>query len=107
MNDKLTEIVVETTAPPSATFQDFLNALPANDSRYVVMDFQYEEEGARRDKVLFVLWNPDSAPIKKKMIFTSSLAAFKKMLVGIGAEVQATDRSEIDEAAVLEKVRRV
>jgi cofilin len=107
MNDSLTEIVVEKTGAPNATYDEFLAQLPANDSRYAVVDFDYEEEGAKRDKIVFALWNPDSASIKKKMLFTSSLQAFKKKLVGIGAEIQATDKSEIDRQAVLEKISRV
>jgi cofilin len=53
-----------------------------------------------------VLWSPDTAKIKSKMLYTSSLADLRKKLVGIGTEVQATDSSEIDYEEVLNKVTR-
>lgn len=40
------------------------------------------------------------------MIYTSTKDSIRKKLVGIGSEVQATDKSEIAHDAVLEKVRR-
>jgi len=107
LNDSLTEIVPEVLAEHSKTFNDFLAALPKNECRYCVFDFDYEEENAKKSKILFVLWAPDVAKVKSKMIYTSSKDAFRKKLVGIGTEIQATDPSEIAEDVVLEKVLRV
>ncbi len=49
---------------------------------------------------------PDSAKLKRKMLVASSKDAFRKKLVGIGSEIQASDLSEIDQAVVLDKVQR-
>jgi cofilin len=49
---------------------------------------------------------PESAKLKRKMLIASSKDAFRKKLVGIGTEIQATDRAEIDKSAVLDKVTR-
>ncbi len=49
---------------------------------------------------------PDGAKVKAKMIYTSSKDSVRKKLVGIGTEVQATDKAEISHDAVLEKVLR-
>lgn len=38
------------------------------------------------------------------MLYASSKDAVRKVLVGIHAEIQATDRSEIDYKEVIEKV---
>jgi cofilin len=100
-------VVVDTTAPPSATYDDFVKALPANDCRYAVFDFAYEADGGNRNKILFVVWAPDSAKIKAKMLYASTKDAVRKKLVGVGVEIQATDLAEIDREAVLEKVLRV
>jgi cofilin len=40
------------------------------------------------------------------MLYTSSKADLRKKLVGIATEIQATDASEIDYEAVLEKASR-
>jgi len=107
MNADQSAVVVDTTAGPSATYEEFVKALPPNDCRYAVFDFVYEADGGQRNKILFVVWAPDSAKIKAKMLYASTKDAIRKKLVGIGTEIQATDLAEIDREAVLEKVMRV
>eukprot|EP01097_Dermamoeba_algensis_P010080 TRINITY_DN7291_c0_g1_i1.p2 TRINITY_DN7291_c0_g1~~TRINITY_DN7291_c0_g1_i1.p2 ORF type:complete len:139 (-),score=35.06 TRINITY_DN7291_c0_g1_i1:103-519(-) len=107
LSDDLKEVVVDKVAPSDTPYKDFLDSLPANDCRYAVYDFEFTaEDGGQRNKIVFVLWAPDSAKIKPKMLYTSSKADLRKKLVGIATEVQATDRAEIDHDAVLEKVNR-
>jgi cofilin len=106
INADNTEIIVEKTAPKTATYQEFVQNLPKDDTRYAVFDFEYQQEGGLRNKILFVVWAPDSAKLKRKMLVASSKDAFRKKLVGIGTEIQATDLSEIDQAVVLDKVQR-
>eukprot|EP01113_Clastostelium_recurvatum_P021359 TRINITY_DN252_c0_g2_i2.p2 TRINITY_DN252_c0_g2~~TRINITY_DN252_c0_g2_i2.p2 ORF type:complete len:156 (+),score=36.57 TRINITY_DN252_c0_g2_i2:54-470(+) len=107
LSDDLREVVVDKVAPKDAPYSDFLDSLPANDCRYAVYDFDFTaEDGGQRNKILFVLWAPDSAKIKPKMLYTSSKDGLRKKLVGIATEIQATDRAEIDHSAVLEKVLR-
>jgi len=107
LSEDLKEVQVDKTAPSGAPYEEFLESLPPNDCRYGVYDFEYTaEDGGQRNKIVFVLWAPDSAKIKPKMLYTSSKDALRKKLVGIATEVQATDRSEIDRDAVLEKCLR-
>ena len=102
-------IVVDKTAPPSATFNDFVASLPANECRYAIFDFEYELSAADglRQKILFVVWAPDTAKIKDKMLTASSKDALKKKLVGISVEVQATDLSEITKESVVAKITAI
>ena len=44
--------------------------------------------------------------MKQKMLYASSKEALRKALVGIAAEIQGTDLSEVSYEAVLEKVMR-
>jgi cofilin len=91
----------------SATFEEFTAALPEKDCRYAVYDFEWDQGAdGKRTKVLFVVWAPDVAPIKAKMLYTSTKSSVKQKLVGIGAEIQATDMSEISLEEVLDKVTR-
>jgi len=106
VNADNTEIVVDKVAPTTATYAEFKHDLPDDDTRYAVYDFPFTLEGGLRNKILFVVWAPDTAKLKRKMIIAASKEAFRKKLVGIGAEIQATDRSEIEESSVLEKVAK-
>jgi len=107
LSDDLREIVVDKAAGAEATYEQFQKDLPDNDCRYAVYDFEYiAEDGGPRNKILFVLWAPDSAKVKPKMMYTSSKDGLRKKLVGVGTEIQATDRAEIDKEQVREKVLR-
>merc|ERR1712080_194466 len=104
-----TEVVIEKTAPPSSTYSDFCNDLPANECRYGIFDLEYSKSEAdgMRQKILFVVWAPDSARIKDKMLTASSKDAIKKQLVGISTEMQATDAGELDYNLLIDKVNAI
>lgn len=101
------EVVVETKADTSATYEDFVGSLPDDDCRYCVFDYEFEKDGGKRNKILLITWAPDTAKIKPKMLYTGTHRSVKQKLVGIQVEIQATDNSEISEEAVIEKVNRV
>merc|ERR1711879_304947 len=106
MNASNTEVVVEHVGGPNATYEDFKSQLPERDCRYAIFDYEFQVDGGQRNKITFILWAPDSAPIKAKMMYTSTKDSIKKKLVGIQVEVQATDAAEIPEDAVAERARR-
>ena len=63
------------------------------------------EDGHSAQKIMFVLWSPEGAKVKDKMMTTGSKDALKKALVGIGQDFQATDASEITYEECLEKAK--
>uniref|UniRef100_A0A7S2EY82 ADF-H domain-containing protein n=1 Tax=Stereomyxa ramosa TaxID=1078864 RepID=A0A7S2EY82_9EUKA len=107
MSDDLTEVIVEKTAPETASYDDFVAELPENDCRYALYDYEADmgSDGIR-NKLCFVLWCPDSSRIKPKMLYTSTKESMKKVLVGINTEIQATDYSEIAEDVVKERAMK-
>jgi len=100
-----TEIVVEKKSEV-AEYDGFLADLPEAECRWAVYDFEFEKEGGKRNKLTFYSWSPNEAKIKNKMMFASSKDALRRSLVGIGAEIQATDFSEVAYEEVLSKVAR-
>ena len=104
LNAAQTEIEVIKKSGKDASYDEFLEELPENDCRYCVFDYEFTDDGRQQSKILFVVWAPDTAKIKPKMLYASSKANFKKKLVGIGSEIQATDLAEVDEESVKEKV---
>lgn len=104
LNDKATAIVLEKTGGKEEGFDTFLASLPKDDTRYAVIDFEYDTpDGGRRNKLVFVNWAPESAKIKRKMLFAGSKSSLKDKLVGLSFEIQATDASEVSEKVILEK----
>ena len=81
-------IIVEKTAPPEKTYDDFINDLPDDDVRYAIFHLEYKlEDGTPRDKFIFITWAPDKASIRRKMLIASSKTTAKNAFPGITPEV--------------------
>ena len=107
MNDDMSEVVVEKTAEKTATYEDFVNDLPEKQARYGVFDLHYETEEGVREKIVFFLWTPNGCKIKEKMLFSATKATIKQALVGLSAEVQATDAGELNLDEIIAKVKTI
>lgn len=111
LTDDLKQIRVLKTAPPSCTYENFVEDLKEAETqrqcRYGVYDAEYKlKDGQNRTKLVFFLWSPENATVKQKMVYTSSKDALKRALVGIGKEVQACDYGDLEWDSVLEVLLR-
>jgi cofilin len=102
----LKEIEVEKTVESGAeTYEQFVQQLPADECRYAVYDFHFDTgKAGQREQLIFVVWCPDSAKVRMKMLYAASKDALKKKLVGVNHEVQATEHSELNQKDVTEKI---
>ncbi|KAJ8468883.1 hypothetical protein ONZ51_g9360 [Trametes cubensis] len=57
-------------------------------------------------RLIALIRSPDDSKVKQKMLFASSKDALRRSLVGIAAEIQGTDFSEVAHESVLDKVSR-
>lgn len=85
------EVVVDKRGDTSSTYSAFRDALPADDCRYAVV------EVPGTTKIVFVMWTPDSASVKQKMIYASTRQAILDKVPGHAKSAQASDKSELDE----------
>lgn len=111
LTDDLKQIQVLKTAPPTASYDSFVEEMKEAETnrqcRYAVYDAEYKlKDGQTRQKLVFFLWSPEGAAIKQKMIYTSSKDYLRKALVGVGKEVQACDYGDLDWENVLEILLR-
>lgn len=111
LTDDLKQIRVLKSAPPSSTYDNFVEDLKEAEEqkqcRYGIFDAEYKlKDGQNRSKLVFFLWSPENATVKQKMVYTSSKDALKRALVGIGKEVQACDYGDLDWTSVLEVLLR-
>jgi len=96
LSDDKSKIVVEHEGATDASYDEFTSKFPPNDCRYGVSLIEYvHEDGGPREKLVFFMWAPDSAPMKSKMIYAGTKDSVKKALVGVQVEVQGTDASEV------------
>ncbi|KAF7314514.1 Actin depolymerizing factor [Mycena kentingensis (nom. inval.)] len=107
LNDKFTEIVVKSTSA-STDYEDFIKELPENEPRWAVYDLEFEKEegGGIRNKIIFYSWVPGDAKVKARMVAASSKEALRRLLLGVATEIQGTDYSEVDYETVLEKASK-
>ncbi|XP_066593872.1 LOW QUALITY PROTEIN: cofilin/actin-depolymerizing factor homolog [Prorops nasuta] len=107
------QIDVEVIGARDAAYAAFLKDLQqggAGECRYGLFDFEYTHqcqgtsEASKKQKLFLMSWCPDTAKVKKKMLYSSSFDALKKSLVGVHKYIQATDLSEASEEAVEEKL---
>lgn len=106
ISDDNKSIEIEERADKSKTYQDFVSQLPPDDCRYAIVDYKFQgQETGPKDILLFVVWCPDTAPVKKKMLYASSKDALKSVCKGIQAEIQANDFDEVSEEAISDKCK--
>lgn len=108
------QIDVEVIGARDEEYDQFLTNLQAGgagECRYGLYDFEYmhqcqgTSESSKKQKLFLMSWCPDTAKVKKKMLYSSSFDALKKSLVGVQKYIQATDLSEASQEAVEEKLR--
>lgn len=105
INEGMTAIEVEKTLPlsggsPKDDWEEFTKALPESDCRYIAYDFAYEHQGAPKQRILFVLWSPEYAKVRPKMIYASSQEGVVNKLEGVQRQLQCTDSEELEYAAI-------
>jgi len=99
INGEKTIDVEVTGKRESATYQEFLEHMQVKESngdkscRYGLYDFQYTHQcqgtqGGIKEKLFLMLWCPDDAKVKLKMLYSSSFDALKRALVGVGKYIQ-------------------
>eukprot|EP00898_Chlorokybus_atmophyticus_P001796 jgi/Chlat1/2617/Chrsp178S02459 len=106
VEEDLGEVVLDCTGDPSSPYEAFLGCLPESDCRFAVYDFKYvNEDRCQMNKILFVLWSPDNASIKSKMLYASTKEFFKGTLDGLAVELQASDLNDLDQEYLRQRVR--
>merc|ERR1711991_738869 len=100
------EIVKDATSE-SDNWETFVSMLPEDDCRYAIYDCDFETlDGRPGNKLVMVSWSPDTAKVKSKMVYAGSKDALTRAMVGISTKINATDMSELTEAAMVEACRK-
>lgn len=57
IDEKRKEVIVEKTGFPAESYDDFMAALPENDCRYAIYDFDFvTQENCQKSKIFFIAW---------------------------------------------------
>ncbi|KAJ6847491.1 actin-depolymerizing factor-like [Iris pallida] len=97
IDEKRKEVIVDKTGGTAESFDDFMAALPENDCRYAIYDFDFvTQENCQKSKIFFITWSPSISRIRPKMLYATSKDRFRRELDGVHYEIQATDPTELD-----------
>lgn len=104
------KIRVDKVGPREADYDTFLGDLiakdgEADDCRYAIYDFEFTvqtqgTEALNRSKLILISWCPDTAKIKKKMVYSASFDSLKKAFTGVQKIVQANGMDEVEQSCI-------
>ena len=89
----------------SATYKDLLKEFSLTEPKYAVYYLDAKDNNGKA-KVVYFFWAPFKAPVKVKMLWTSSNDAMKAGCAGFDFEIQAQELDEVSFEALLEKANR-
>ncbi|CAA0816796.1 Actin-depolymerizing factor 5 [Striga hermonthica] len=89
-------LTVDKVGPAAQGYDDLAAALPDDDCRYAVFDFDFVTvDNCRKSKIFFIAWAPTASRIRAKMLYATSKDGLRRALEGIHFELQATDPTEM------------
>lgn len=107
------EIVVDKVGARDAKFEEFVDAVKqkdgaSEDCRYAILDYEFTleaqgTEASQRDAILLIMYCPETARIKKKMIYSSSFDTVKRAFAGIKKAFNINEEGDLNEEFIKEK----
>ncbi|KAK4740338.1 hypothetical protein R3W88_004035 [Solanum pinnatisectum] len=96
IDEKSRLVTVDKVGGPAENYEDLAAALPKDDCRYAVFDFDFVTvDNCRKSKIFFIAWSPTESRIRAKILYATSKAGLRRVLDGISYELQATDPTEM------------
>lgn len=82
------------TGDANRSFDQFSKEFNMNQACYGIYDSETKK------KLILIHWNPNDAPVKSRMLTSTTLKAVQDSLVGLGAAQQVTDHAELKTACL-------
>ena len=74
-------VVVEALGEPTSTFVEFAAKVPATEPRFLIYDMEViSSEGMKQNKLLFILYVPNSCPPSLRILYAAGKDAFGAVL---------------------------
>ncbi|GBG89996.1 hypothetical protein CBR_g50088 [Chara braunii] len=99
-------VIVDKCGRLGEGYDDLIAALPENEPRYAVFDYDYTTpDNCEKSKIIFIFWSPDKTGVRTKMVYALSRNQVREELDGVQIELQATEVSELDLEIIKAKAR--
>ena len=104
IQDEKEVVVGENCTDRGASWESFVAKLPKDAPVYAVFDYEWSTADGKRDKILFISWNPDNAKIKQKMLYASTKGGVSQSLQGGYQEIAASDEGDLSVENIMIKL---
>ncbi|AYU80537.1 ADF/Cofilin [Leishmania donovani] len=98
------KIEVTEVGERSVNYTDLKEKFSTEKPCYVAFDFEYNDAGSKREKLILIQWIPDTARPREKMMYSASRDALSSVSEGY-LPIQANDESGLDAEEIIRKVR--
>ncbi|OEL34577.1 Actin-depolymerizing factor 5 [Dichanthelium oligosanthes] len=96
IDERSRAVLVDKVGGPGEGYEELVAALPGDDCRYAVFDFDFVTvDNCQKSKIFFIAWSPTASRIRAKILYATSKQGLRRLLDGVHYEVQATDPSEM------------
>lgn len=105
INDSGDKIVIDKLGEKAETFENMTDALPDDEGRYIVFDYEKNlDDGRQLKKLLYIFWSPDTASIKKKVLYSNNNGNIKSTF-DLSINISCHDRSDIEQEEIDRRVK--
>ncbi|XP_074583621.1 actin-depolymerizing factor 5-like [Curcuma longa] len=106
IDEQAREVRVDKVGGAGEGYDGLAAALPADDCRYAVFDFDFvSRDNCQKSKIFFITWSPTASRIRSKILYATSKQGLRRLLEGIHYEVQATDPTEMGFDVIQERAK--
>lgn len=99
-----TTLVVQKVGPRGCTFDQFTDTLSREEPCFTVFDYEYVQGNRRRTQEVLLVWIPDTAQVRAKMIYWAAAETLRAQIDSRIVEVRACHASEMRHEAVMQAV---
>ncbi|XP_028844005.1 cofilin-1-A-like [Denticeps clupeoides] len=99
--DTDSNLIVKDVESSDDVFKKIIGTFPKTECRYALYDCTYATKESTKEDLVFIMWVPEEAPLKSKMMYASSKGALKAKLPGLKFEWQVNDLSDAKDPSVL------
>ena len=91
---------------PKNIWNEFCSILPNNETRYAVYNFKYvsPQDDITREKKLFIMWAPENAKTKDKLIVTMHAKDVHNRLASGAINIQANELADVSYNSILKRI---
>ena len=102
--------IVERVGEKAETWESFIPTLPDDEFRFAVFDLEYTNaDNMSVSRLVFVNWNPDSAPIKGKgrVLYATSRENFRSYLDLLTKDITLTSKNDVQYPLTIDDRARI